>query len=101
MYNLEKLSTPGWEFRSEYIEHIYMQLNDHVCSLCEQTEDEYRKATLEVDAEYEDDSNHFKPDNFSEFSYKEKIYWLLSTSCGCEFDFYDEAKGSRLIFKEV
>lgn len=101
MYKLEKMSTPGWEFRSEYIEHIYRQLNDFVCGLCKQTEAEYRKATLEVDAEYNDDFDHFKPDNFSEFSYEEKIDWLLGTACGCEFDFYNEADGSGLIFKEI
>lgn len=87
MYKLEKISRRGWEVRSEYIEHIYTQLDDHVCALCKQTEAEYRKATLEVDAEYIDDFDHFKPENFSELSYEDRIEWLLGTACGYEFHF--------------
>ena len=90
MFVLEKMSTPGWEFRSKYIEHIYSQLDDHVCGLCKQTEAEYMAATKEVDAEYEDGWYHFKPETFSQWGYRDKIDWLLGTSCGCEFDFGEE-----------
>lgn len=87
MYKLEKMSIPSWEFYSEYIESIYEQLDAHICSACKQTEAEYRKATQEVDAEYDEDFYAFKPAIFSDFSYEDKIEWLLETSCGCEFDF--------------
>ena len=100
MYKLEKMSVPCWEFRSEHIDHIYMQLDAHVCSMCKLTEAEYLRAAQEVDAEYEEEP-FFKPDNFSEFSYEYKIEWLLGTACGCEFDFYDEVDGYGLVFKEV
>ena len=90
MFVLEKMSVPGWEFRSEHIEHIYSQLNDHVCGMCKQTEEEYMAATKEVDAEYEDGWDRFKPETYSQFSYQEKIDWLLGTACGCEFDFGEE-----------
>lgn len=90
MYSLEKMSVPGWEFRSEYIESIYEQLDAHICQICKQTEAQYKAATKEVDAEYEDGWNHFKPAIFSEFSYEDKIEWLLGTACGCEFHFGEE-----------
>lgn len=92
MFVLEKMSTPGWEFRSDYIEQVYSQLDAHVCDSCKLTEQEYRTATEQVDTEYEDDSRYddwryFKPETFSQWSKLEQIEWLLGTSCGCEFGF--------------
>lgn len=91
MFVLEKMSTPGWEFRSDCIEHIYAQLDTHVCGSCKMTEEEYRTATKQVDAEYDDEWGHFsKPETFSQWSDLEKVEWLLGTPCGCEFDFEEE-----------
>lgn len=88
MFILEKMSTPGWEFRSIYIEHIYSQLEANVCGSCKLTEQEYRTTTEQVDVEYEEDNwHHFKPETFSQWSKLEQVEWLLGTSCGCEFDF--------------
>jgi hypothetical protein len=101
MHVLEKMSVPGWQFKSDYIEHILDMLDQHVCGLCKMTEAEYKEATLTVDAEYEDDYNIFKPETYSQYSPIEKIEWLLGTPCGCEFDFYDEADGSNIEFVEI
>jgi hypothetical protein len=90
MLILEKMSVPGWEFKSDHIEHILEMLEAHVCRMCKQTEAEYKQATLTVDAEYEDDQDRFKPETYNQYSPIEKINWLLETPCGCEFDFYDE-----------
>jgi hypothetical protein len=93
MLILEKMSVPGWQLKSEYIEHILEMLEAHVCGMCKQTEAQYKQATLTVDAEYESDWNHFMPETYKQYSALEKIDWLLGTPCGCEFDFYDEDEG--------
>jgi hypothetical protein len=82
MFILEKVSTPGWEFRSNYIEQIYSQLDAHVCDSC--------KLTEQVGAEYEDDGHDFKPETFSQWSSLEQVEWLLGTLCGCEFHFGED-----------
>lgn len=101
MHVLDKMSIPGWQLKSAYIEPILEMLDQHVCSLCKMTEAEYKKATLTVDAEYEDDYQEFKPETYDQYSPIEKIEWLLGTACGCEFDFYDEAEGSSWNFVEI
>ena len=86
MFVLEKVLTPAlWEFRSFYIEHIYSQLDANICGSCKLTEAEYRAATEQVDAEYEEGWHNFKPETFSQWGLEEKISWLLGTSCGWEF----------------
>ena len=101
MLVLEKMSVPDWTFKSNHIEHIFWLLNHCVCGSCTITEEEYKKATLTVDAEYDDYRDDFKPETYDQWSMQEKIDWLLGTACGCEFDFYDEADGSGLSFVEI
>lgn len=97
MLILEKMSVPGWQLHSEYIEHILEMLESHVCGMCKQTEAQYKQATLTVDAEYNEYRDDFKPETYNQYSPIEKIHWLLSTPCGCEFDFYDEEEGPLAI----
>jgi hypothetical protein len=101
MLILEKMSVPGWQLKSEYIEPLLEMLEAHVCGMCTMTEAEYKQATLTVDAEYDDEYPQFKPDTYYSYSPIEKIDWLLGTPCGCEFDFYDEEEGSDLTFVEI
>lgn len=110
MLVLDKMSMPGWQFKSDHIEHIFWLLNQCVCDSCKLTKDEYEKSAEEVDAEYPDDYGEginpytfceFKPETYDSFSMLEKVEWLMGTACGCEFDFYDEDDGSDLIFTEI
>jgi hypothetical protein len=101
MLILEKMSVPGWQFKSDYIEHLLNMLEHCVCDACKVTEAQYRQATLTVDAEYEQDYSDFKPEAYDQYSPTEKIHWLLSTTCGCEYDFYDEAEESDLTSVEI
>ena len=105
MLILEKMSMPGWGFRSEHIEHIFWLLDQCVCSSCKMTKQEY----ICHEGEYEVDEglvnpftlNDFKPETYDQWSMLEKVEWLMGTACGCEFDFYDEADGSSLTFAEI
>lgn len=110
MLVLDKMSMPGWQFKSGHIEHIFWLLNQCVCDSCKMTKAEYEKSTLEVDAEYPDEDDEdinpytaceFKPETYDSWSLLEKVEWLMGTACGCEFDFYDEADGSGLTFAEI
>lgn len=96
MHVLEKMSAPGWEFKSDHIEHILWMLDKHVCDSCKMTKAAYAQSTLEVDAEYPDELGEdinpytfceFKPETYDQWSDLEKVEWLLDTACGCEFYF--------------
>ena len=101
MLILEKMSVPGWQFKSDYIEHLLGMLEECVCDACKVTEAQYRQATLTVDAEYNEYRDDFKPKAYDSYSPIEKIHWLLGTPCGCEYDFYDEAEESDLTFVKI
>lgn len=98
MLVLEKLSMPGWEFKTDHIEQIFWLLDQCVCEHCKQTEAEYK---ADDEEEYEDAWTNFKPETYDSFSLLEKVEWLMGTACGCEFDFYDEADESDLTFIEI
>ena len=108
MLVLEKMSSPGWEFKSDHIEKIFWLLDQCVCSSCKMTKLEYTNHEGEyiVDENLEEDINpftftDFKPETYDSWSLLEKVEWLMGTACGCEFDFYDEADGSNIEFVEI
>lgn len=108
MFVLDKMSSPGWELRSEHIEHIFDMLDRHVCSGCKMTKAEYEASNIIVE-EYDElgeDINpytftEYRPETYDQWSLLEKVEWLLGTACGCEFDFYNEEEGSNLTFVEI
>lgn len=108
MLVLDKMSIPGWQFKSDHIEHIFWLLNQCVCSSCKMTKEEYTNHEGEyiVDENIGDDINpftftYFKPETYDSWSMLEKVEWLMGTACGREFDFYDEADGSNIEFVEI
>ena len=103
MHVLDKMSVPGWEFKTDYIEQVFWILDQCVCSSCKVTKAEYEGIT---DENLGDDINpftftDFRPETYDSWSVLEKVEWLLGTACGCEFDFYDEAEGSSMTFVEI
>jgi hypothetical protein len=95
VYTLDKLSHPGWELRSEHIEHIFWMLDQHVCTGCKMTKEEFEASEIEVE-DYEelgDDVNpytftEYRSETYDQWSMLDKVMWLLGTACGCEFEFY-------------
>lgn len=105
MWILDKMSLPGWEFKTEHIDQVLWILDQCVCSSCKMTKQEYinHEGEYIVDENIGDDMNpftfnDFKPETYDSWSALEKVEWLLDTACGCEFDFYDEDEGSTLTF---
>lgn len=80
-------------------------LEQNVCDSCKWTKSDFEKYRAEhpneddeLTEEYADmvtreisplTFSAFFPDNYSELHDREKIDWLLSTACGCEF-WYEE-----------
>lgn len=98
MLVLEKMSMPGWQFKTDHIEQIFWLLDQCVCSSCKMSKQEYIKheGTYIVDEDIEEDINpftftDFKPETYDSWSLLEKVEWLMGTACGCEFDFYEES----------
>lgn len=105
MWILDKLSMPGWEFKTEHIDQVFWILNQCVCQGCQMTEQEYLE-TGEDDSDTEEGINpytmdEFKPETYNSWSALEKVEWLMNTSCGCEFDFYDEDEGPNIGFVDI
>ncbi len=117
-YILDKMSHPGWELKSEHIEHIRWMLEQHVCESCKWTRADYDKylETHPYDNEIDeslaqdllkDDINPYnfsdfwpEPDVYAKLSDQEKINKLLDTACGCEFDFINSEEpdsGKRFV----
>lgn len=100
-YTLDKMSMPGWTFKSDHLHHILWMLDKHVCGNCKWTREDYATWRAKGDPEIIDEDElledginpytltDFIPENYSELSEQEKINWLMSTACGCEFDFID------------
>jgi hypothetical protein len=108
MFVLDKMSVPGWQFKTDHIEKVFWLLDQCVCSCCKMTKQEYtnHEGQYEVDEDLGGDVNpftfqDFKPETYDQWSTLEKVEWLMGTACGCEFDFYDEADGSDLSFVEI
>lgn len=106
MYLLYKVSHPGWELRSEHIQHIHCMLEQQVCDSCKWTKADYEKYYAENPEDLEDEGflrlefedmvakgrnpttfSDFFPENYAELPDMEKINILLDTACGCEFVF--------------
>ena len=103
MFILEKLSMPGWGFKSDHIEHIFWLLDQSVCNHCKMTEKEYQQFILEQEYEVEEAlyPGDLLPETYNQWSLLEKVEWLMGTACGCEFDFYNEMDGSNMKFVEI
>ena len=107
MWILDKMSMPGWEFKTEHIDQVLWILDQCVCQGCQMTEQDYLH-TIEFSSEPDPEDginpytmDEFKPETFNQWSALEKVEWLLGTSCGCEFYFYNEMDGSNMKFVEI
>lgn len=112
MYILDKVSHPGWELRSEHIQHIRWMLEKHVCGSCRWTKAQYEtymanhpgeedEEFLKLEAEGMVGRNinpttfsDFFPENYEDLPDMQKIDLLLDTACGCEFVFEEEQKNA-------
>lgn len=109
MYLLDKVSHPGWELRSNHIQHIRWMLEQHVCNSCRWTRADYENYYAKNPHEMEDEEflkleaegmvgrninpttfSNFFPENYSDLPDMQKIDLLLDTACGCEFCFEEE-----------
>lgn len=107
MYRLDKASNPGYTLESEHIHWIRWMLEQGVCDQCKWTKADYEKHLVENPEDYLEEQedlreefadmaargispltfSEFFPENYNELSDDEKISFLLSTACGCEFWF--------------
>jgi hypothetical protein len=108
MFVLDKMSVPGWQFKTDHIDQVFWLLDQCVCSSCKMTKQEYisHEGEYEVDEDWAEDVNpftlqDFKSETYDQWSTLEKVEWLMGTACGCEFDFYSEDDGSSLTFTEI
>ena len=89
-YKLTKLSKVGFELTTPDISMIYTELNSFVCSSCKVKQGEAESYCQENPMEeFEQEyfiENAF-PDNYDSLPTLEKVEWLMSTACGCEFMF--------------
>lgn len=114
-YILDKMSSPGWEFKTDHLHHIVWMLDKHVCKECKWTREDwehYNEFNMEPYDEMTQECldkgmNPYSycdwfPENYDELSDDDKISWLLDTACGCEFDFIDrEDPESGIRFVEI
>ena len=101
MFVLEKMSSPGWEFKSEHIEHIFWILDKCICNNCKMTEKEYEQFLLKQNIEKDFYPDDLQPETYNQWSILEKVEWLMRTGCGCEFYFHDEDEESNLSFVDI
>lgn len=93
LFILNKWSVPGWELRTDHIEHVRWMLEQHVCKMCKQTQAEFEaNPEEEWDDDYGEGINPYTLSEFfpeaeiyNQFSDREKIELLLDTACGCEY----------------
>lgn len=114
MFILDKVSLPGWELRSEHIQHIRWMLEQHICNQCRWTKQDYDNHMTAFPEELEDEDflreesadmvskninpltfSEFFPETYKELSDMEKIDLLLDTACGCEFYFEETESESQ------
>lgn len=106
IYRLDKASNPGYTLETNHIEWIRWMLEKGVCDSCKWTKADYEKYIAENPEELEEEDflreefadmvtrgispltfSEFFPDDYKSLSDKEKVDFLLSTACGCEFWF--------------
>ncbi|UUW39871.1 hypothetical protein VP14_184 [Vibrio phage VPMCC14] len=89
-YKLTKISKTGFEFSTSDIEMIYDRLDEFVCTSCKVKQSEAIKYCDENNIE-DFEREHFIqeafPDDYDNLPTLEKVEWLMSTACGCEFVF--------------
>lgn len=68
------MSGPGFDLRTEHIDHVRNVLNLYVCSSCRRNDGNWCQF----------------PENFDQLSTEEQVRVLLSTDCGCEFSLEEE-----------
>lgn len=109
IYRLDKASNPGYTLQSEHIHWIRWMLEQGVCNECKWTKAQYLAYTEANPDHLEDEEflrleaedmvakgispltfSEFFPENYNELSDDEKISFLLSTACGCEFWFEEK-----------
>lgn len=92
-YKLIKLSSKGFELSTTDLQLIFNTLADYICSSCTMTKSDIEKYVAEnrinvEEAEYMLEDAFPEDEIFNNLPLEERIEWLLSTSCGCEFAFY-------------
>lgn len=89
-YKLTKLSKTGYELVTSDIDMIYDMLDRFVCNTCKVKQHEVGKYCDEnaiEDFEREEFIEEALPDDYDTLPTIEKVNWLMSTACGCEFTF--------------
>lgn len=89
-YKLTKLSKVGFELTTSDIEMIYDRLDEFVCTICTVKQSEAEKYCEENSIEgfsREQFIEEAFPDDYDSLPTLEKVEWLMSTACGCEFMF--------------
>ncbi|AGH31911.1 hypothetical protein VPIG_00053 [Vibrio phage PWH3a-P1] len=108
-YKLTKISKTGYELVTSDIEMIYSMLDGFVCSSCKVKQCEAEKYCQENDIEDWERSHFIEnafPDDYDNLPTVEKVNWLMSTACGCEFmfeefdSFEEYAKSEKEWFEE-
>lgn len=89
-YTLTKFSKVGFELTTTDINMVYNKLNRFVCSSCKVKQCEAEKSCEENDMESFEKEHFIEnafPDDYDILQTLEKVEWLMSTDCGCEFMF--------------
>lgn len=89
-YKLTKISKTGYKLITSDIEMIYDMLDQFVCNSCKVKQCEAEKYCDEngiEDWERDDFVENAFPNDYDTLPTLEKVNWLMSTDCGCEFMF--------------
>ena len=122
-YQLIKCSSPGFQLDTSTMSHVYGMLDLFVCSGCKQTKSQIQQHVIdnwpelrqqhavedeqgqmqypEMEEVIDIESHSCVPDNYNELPIDEKVGWLLSTSCGCEFTLLSDDETMDSIYKAV
>jgi hypothetical protein len=87
LYELTKLSTPGFTLTSNDLTPILRTLTDYICPTCKLTEAEVTAASTSYPSieEFEQAIYDALPNNYSSLAPIDQVDYLLSTPCGAEF----------------
>ncbi|WNO47191.1 hypothetical protein [Vibrio phage vB_VibM_10AMN] len=89
-YKLTKISKTGYEFSTSDIEMVYDRLDEFVCTSCKVKRSEASNYCNENNIEGFEREQFIEeafPDNYDSLPTLDKVKWLMSTDCGCEFMF--------------
>lgn len=79
-YHLIKISAPGFSLYTNHIHHVHNMLDMYVCKSC-------REKHVQGEVVWQD-----WPDDYYQLDQREQVGWLLSTSCGAEFDLEEDGQ---------